>query len=83
MPDDGHSYANFGRFAMGMWWQPHTLCLRDMWQFMRFERTDIPLCRPDRCLCRVEKVADDPISFRRGLADAAPRSFELKPMAPK
>ncbi len=90
VPDDEHSYANFGRFAMGMWWQPSTLCLRDMCQFMGSEGADIRLYRPNRCLCRAEKVTDDPIPFRRGLnypfedlADAAPRSFELKPMAPK
>nr|HMQ58019.1 class I SAM-dependent methyltransferase [Rhizobiaceae bacterium] len=35
------SYANFGRFYAGMWWQPTTLCVRDMFEFMGFEEIEI------------------------------------------
>ena len=88
--DDEHSYANFGRFAMGMWWQPSTLCLKDMCEFMGLSRPDIRMYLPDRCFARAHKTTEQPIAFRRGLnhrfadlRDAVPRSPDLKRMAPK
>ncbi len=90
VPDDEHSYANFGRFAMGMWWQPSTLCLRDMPEFMGLGNLDVRMYLPDRCLARAEKTSDQPIAFRRGLnypfpdlRDASPRAPDLSSMAPK
>jgi len=88
--DDEHSYANFGRFAMGMWWQPSTLCIRDMCQFVGLSELQLRMYRPDRCLGRAVKKDDNPIPFRRGLnypfadlRDRVERSMDTRRMAPK
>lgn len=88
--DHRRSYANFGRFAMGMWWQPTTLCIKDMCEFMGLDRVQVRMFRPDRCLARAEKTGSGPILFRRGLnypfddlRDAAPRSMDTSRMAPR
>ncbi len=90
VPDDEHSYANFGRFAMGIWWQPSTLCIKDMCEFMGLSEVEVKMYWPDRCLARAKKLSEDPIPFRRGLnypfddlRDAVPRSMDLRRMAPK
>lgn len=88
--DDRRSYANFGRFAMGMWWQPSTLCVRDMCEFMGLSDVEIRVYRPRRCLARARKANDERIAFRRGmnyafddLRDDTPRSMDLRHIAPK
>jgi SAM-dependent methyltransferase len=88
--DDEHSFANFGRFAQGMWWQPSTLCLRDMCELMGLGEIEVRMYQRGRCLGRARKTGDAPIAFRRGLnyhfedlRDAVPRATELGPMAPK
>ena len=88
--DDEHSYANFGRFAMGMWWQPSTLCVMDMCQFMGLSDVEVRMYWPDRCFARGRKTGDKPIRFRRGmnypftdLRDAEGRATDLEKMAPK
>ncbi len=88
--DHRRSYANFGRFAMGMWWQPTTLCIKDMCEFMGLDRVEVRMFRPDRCLARAEKTQAGPILFRRGLnypfedlRDASPRSMDTSRMAPR
>ncbi len=88
--DDQHSYANFGRFAMGMWWQPSTLCVRDMCEFMGLSDVEVRMYWPGRCFARAKKGSDEPIRFRRGmnypftdLRDAEGRSMDLGKMAPK
>jgi len=88
--DEEHSYANFGRFVMGVWWQPSVLCLKDMCQFMGFSEVEVEMYLPDRCLARARKTGDDEIPFRRGLnygfedlRDAVPRTMDVEKMAPK
>jgi 2-polyprenyl-3-methyl-5-hydroxy-6-metoxy-1,4-benzoquinol methylase len=88
--DDEHSYANFGRFAMGMWWQPSTLCVKDMCEFMGLSDVEVRRYWPGRCLARARKTSDEPIRFRRGmnypftdLRDAEGRTMDLGEMAPK
>jgi len=88
--DDEHSYANFGRFAMGTWWQPSTLCVRDMCEFMGLSSVETTMWRPDHCLARAVKSSDEPPRFRRGLnypfedlRDGSPRPNDLDSMAPR
>ncbi len=88
--DDEHSYANFGRFSMGMWWQPTTLCIREMCQFMGLDDVEVDVYAAGRCLARARKVSADPIPFRRGLnrqfadlRDAVPRSLDPESMSPR
>lgn len=88
--DDEHSYANFGRFAIGMWWQPSTLCVKDMCEFMGLSEVEVRMYWPDRCFARARKLSEEPIRFRRGinypftdLRDAEPRTMDLGGMAPK
>ena len=38
--DDHHSYANFGRFYAGMWWQPTTLRVKDMCEIMGYREVE-------------------------------------------
>ena len=88
--DEEHSYANFGRFAMGVWWQPSILCLKDMCRFMGFSNVEVEMYLPDRCLARARKSSDEEIPFRRGLNyrfedihDAVSRTMDVETMAPK
>jgi SAM-dependent methyltransferase len=86
--DNRRSYANFGRFFAGMWWQPTSLCIRDMCEFMGYVDTDIHFHRSGRCLVRTTRGSDD-IPFKRGmnwqfesLRDAETRSTNRQLMAP-
>jgi 2-polyprenyl-3-methyl-5-hydroxy-6-metoxy-1,4-benzoquinol methylase len=88
--DDEHSYANFGRFAMGMWWQPSRRCIRDMCEFMGLSEVEVRMYLPDRCFARARKTSKEAIPFRRGLhyhfadlRDGRPRSMNLGEMAPR
>jgi SAM-dependent methyltransferase len=88
--DDEHSYANFGRFAMGIWWQPSTLCIKDMCEFMGLSEVEVRMYWPDRCLARARKTSDEPITFKRGLnypfadlRDGVRRHMDITQMAPK
>lgn len=88
--DDLHSYANFGRFARGMWWEPSTLCLKDMCEFMGLAEVEVRQFLPDRALARAKKKDDAPILFRRGLnyhftdlRDSVPRRMDTDEMARK
>lgn len=88
--DDEHSYANFGRFAMGIWWEPSTLCIKDMCEFMGLSEVEVRMYWPDRCLARATKLNDDPIPHRRGLnypfeglRDLVPRHMDPSKMARK
>lgn len=87
--DMEQSYANFGRFAGGMWWQPSGLCITDMCQFMGFEGTDLFFYYDNRCLVRTTRSDANEITFKRGmnwpfedLRDGARREFGLRTMAP-
>jgi SAM-dependent methyltransferase len=86
--DPERSYANFGRFFAGMWWQPSTLCVRDMCEFMGYTDVEVRMYRENRCLVRAVRSAE-PIPFRRGMnwpfeemADRRPRSLDPGIMAP-
>jgi SAM-dependent methyltransferase len=88
--DDQHSYANFGRFALGIWWQPSTLCIKDMCGFMGLSDAEVRMYLPDRCVARARKTTDEPILFRRGLSyhfddlrDARSRTMDFGVMAPR
>ena len=87
--DDRRSYANFGRYYGGMWWQPSGLCVRDMCEHMGFEQVDVRFYKPDRCLARAVRSESDDISFRRGmnwafshLDDDRKRTMDRRVMAP-
>lgn len=86
--DFDHSYANFGRFVAGRWWQPTGLCLQDMFELMGYSNCDVRFYQPTNCLARAER-ADVDIPFKRGLNwqfddihDARPRPLDGSLMAP-
>jgi SAM-dependent methyltransferase len=86
--DEKASYANFGRFFAGMWWQPSTLCIRDLCTFMGFRDPVTEMYRADRCLARAVAGGEEP-AFRRGLnwefpdlRDATVRTLDPSVMAP-
>ncbi len=86
--DFAHSYANFGRFYAGRWWQPTGLCLQDMCEFMGFKKPDVRFYDAHNCLARaVPDKAEIP--FKRGLNwpfgdvhDARPRTLDSSVLAP-
>jgi SAM-dependent methyltransferase len=65
--DFEHSYANFGRFTGGMWWQPTALCIQDMCEFMGFEKPDVRFYVEGRCLARAVRPANPRVPFKRGM----------------
>ncbi|MGI8517932.1 MAG: DUF1698 domain-containing protein [Acidimicrobiia bacterium] len=86
--DFEQSYANFGRFFAGMWWQPSGLCVQDMCEFMGFEAIEVRFFTPTRCLVRATCSSKD-IPFNRGLnwrfdslRDAVTRTMDAGVMAP-
>jgi SAM-dependent methyltransferase len=86
--DFDHSYANFGRFYGGMWWQPTGLCIQDMCDFMGFRDCAVRFYQEDRCLARAISTSDE-LRYRRGLnarfaslQDASVRSLDQGIMAP-
>jgi SAM-dependent methyltransferase len=86
--DFTHSYANFGRFVAGRWWQPTGLCLQDMLGFMGYSDSLIRFYQPNNCFGRALR-AEAEIPFKRGLnwafddvSDARPRSIDASLMAP-
>jgi SAM-dependent methyltransferase len=86
--DATHSYANFGRFYGGMWWQPTGLCIADMCAYMGYDGAQVEFYQPDRCIARAT-ATDRPITYRRGLnaafdslRDGAVRSLDPTVMAP-
>jgi SAM-dependent methyltransferase len=87
--DVEHSYANFGRFYKGMWWQPSGLCIEDMCEFMGFDDIQVRFYEEGRCLVRCVRSAEEDIPFKRGmnwqfpaLRDARPRTTDESVMAP-
>ncbi|MCA1735732.1 MAG: class I SAM-dependent methyltransferase [Actinobacteria bacterium] len=86
--DLDHSYANFGRYYAGMWWQPTSLCVSDMYQFMGFEAVRVEPFVESRCIAAGVK-SDGDIPFKRGLhwsfenrEDARERQLDWRVMAP-
>lgn len=76
--DDQRSYANFGRFFAGMWWQPTTLCVRDLCEFTGFEKPETHAYDPTRCLARAFRGTSE-IPFVRGMNYSFGRIHDLKP----
>jgi SAM-dependent methyltransferase len=86
--DYDRSYANFGRFVAGRWWQPTALCIQDMLEFMGFSECDLRFNAHQSCLARARR-AEGEIPFTRGLnwpfgdlRDERPRSLDADLMAP-
>lgn len=86
--DFRYSYANFGRFFAGMWWQPTGLCVKDMCDFMGYTECEVRFYAPNLCLARAVRSETD-IPYRRGLnwafkdiRDGMPRSLDWRIMAP-
>lgn len=84
-----HSYANFGRFYAGMWWQPTALCIHDLCDFAGFRPAESRFYMPGRCLVRAVKPVEHRLPFKRGLnwpfpnrLDERPRSMDPSIMAP-
>jgi SAM-dependent methyltransferase len=82
------SYANYGRYVGGMWWQPTALAIQDMLEAAGFSKIDIRFYRPGRCLVRATRTGD-PIVNKRGLNwafdsldDDVERSMDLGAMKP-
>ena len=86
--DSRRSFANFGRYWGGMWWQPSGLCIRDMCAFMGFADAEVRFYKPDRFLARAVNDGEAEIPFKRGmnwdfpeLADAERRTMDRRVMA--
>lgn len=84
-----HSYANFGRYFEGMWWQPTGLCIQDMSELSGFERADVRFYKPGRALARMVKPEGSTVPFKRGvnldfadLRDEVERTRDSSLMAP-
>jgi 2-polyprenyl-3-methyl-5-hydroxy-6-metoxy-1,4-benzoquinol methylase len=88
-----HSYANYGRYFGGMWWQPTALCIQDMAEHAGFERPeDVVFYQPGRALARVVKPTDPERAtppFTRGVnldvddrRDRVERTLDPAVMAP-
>lgn len=87
--DFERSYANFGRFYAGMWWQPSALCIVDMLDFTGFATPDIRFYLPQRCLARAVKPTAATVPFKRGMNyrfadinDERPRTLDPSVMRP-
>lgn len=87
--DMKRSYANFGRYYGGMWWQPSGRCILDMLEFMGFRDAEVRFYKPDRCLARAVRDESAEIPFKRGmnwpftdLVDAERRTMNERVMAP-
>jgi SAM-dependent methyltransferase len=87
--DFEHSYANFGRFIRGAWWQPTALCIIDLCSFAGFGEPDVRFYEPERCLVKTVKPVGSEIPFTRGMPlnfgdvhDKKPRPVDLSMMAP-
>ncbi len=84
-----HSYANFGRYFEGMWWQPTARCLQDLSELSGLGQADVRFYKPGRALARMVKPADSTVPYKRGvnldfadLVDAGERTRDSSLMAP-
>ena len=65
--DYEHSYANFGRFVAGMWWQPTAACLLDLCSYSGLEDAEVRFYHSGRALLRATKPENARVKFRRGM----------------
>ncbi|KAA3447139.1 hypothetical protein C7I87_28190 [Mesorhizobium sp. SARCC-RB16n] len=86
--DFEHSYANFGRFFAGTWWQPTGLCIKDMCEHMGYADPEVKFYGTNLCVGRAVRSTDE-IPFRRGLnwpfddlRDRRPRTLDWSILAP-
>ncbi len=84
-----HSYANFGRFSGGMWWQPTALCIQDLCRLTGLGTPEVRFYHPQRCLARAVKTENARPLFTRGMNfpfedihDQVPRTKDVPIMAP-
>lgn len=84
-----HSYANFGRFFAGMWWQPSALCVVDLLRFAGYSDAELVFYAPGRALARARRGAASAPPFTRGLTipfeslrDPVDRPMDAGVMAP-
>lgn len=84
-----HSYANYGRYVGGMWWQPTALCIQDLCEHAGFERPEVVFYQPGRALARVVKPTDARLPFTRGVnlpiedrRDSVERTLDPGQLAP-
>jgi SAM-dependent methyltransferase len=84
-----HSYANFGRFYAGMWWQPSALCVLDMLRFAGYVDAEVAFYSPGRALARARRGDAPGPPFARGLSisvdslrDPVGRPMDAAVMAP-
>jgi SAM-dependent methyltransferase len=89
LDDKKRSFANFGRYYGGMWWQPSARCIRDLCEYTGFDGVELRFYKPDRCLVCANRGAEAAIPFKRGmnwpfasLDDAEPRTMNRRVMAP-
>jgi SAM-dependent methyltransferase len=82
------SYANFGRFFAGAWWQPSALCISDLCEFSGFNKPEIKFHDKERCFTKAVKNPS-PIPFKRGMNyqfanihDEKPRPTDASIMRP-
>lgn len=59
------SFANFGRFYAGMWWQPSVLAVRDLLAFAGFSDIETQVYRRNRVIARGIATGEE-IPYRRG-----------------
>jgi 2-polyprenyl-3-methyl-5-hydroxy-6-metoxy-1,4-benzoquinol methylase len=84
-----HSYANYGRYFGGMWWQPTAVCIQDMAEHAGFDRPEVVFYQPGRAIARLVKPHDSLVPFTRGVnlpvedrRDAVERGLDPSVMAP-
>lgn len=87
-----HSYANYGRYFGGMWWQPTALCIQDMAEHAGFDRPEVAFYQPGRAIARLHKPVEPGVArvpFTRGVnlpvddrRDAVERTLDPSVMAP-
>lgn len=92
--DFERSYANYGRFVGGMWWQPTARCVADMCEHAGLTEASLHFLQPGRLLVRAVKRSSEPLPFVRGLslppqelgrtsrADLVERSLNTMELAP-
>lgn len=76
--DDVHSYANFGQFYAGMWWQPTSRCIRDMCALTGFADPQTCFYTEGRCVAKAVRNTEE-LAFVRGMNYPFDRVHDLRP----
>jgi len=64
--DETHSYANFGQFYAGMWWQPTSRCIRDMCAMVGYSDIETHFYTEGRCVAKAVRN-NEQLPFVRGM----------------